>query len=262
MLSGVSEALSFDAELVEDLKTAVSEACNNVVLHAYDGRPGPLVVGLGVLPDGVRAVVRDRGAGIRLVASSDRMRVGLAMIGALANRAEFLSRPDGGTEVRMTFGRGAGRPFERSVDQEPDAGSPPRLSGDAVVTLSPVELLSGVLGRIARALAASARFSLDRFSDVYLVTDAIAAHAAIASSASRIRFAVVAGERRLELTSGPFRTGSGSRLQADGSGGWPGSPLALLTDELTVEPAGDAELLRVVLIDHRRRAGPSDADLA
>lgn len=184
------------------------------------------------------------------------MGVGLAMISALADRAEFLGAPDGGTEVWMTFtGHGGDlRRLERPAGAERDGDLPPRLSGDAVVTLSPVELLSGVLGRIARALAASARFSLDRFSDVYLVTDAIASHAALAASAPRIRFAVVAGDRRLELSTGPFRKGSGSRLQANGS---PGSPLALLADELMVEPVGSAELLRVVLVDHRPRPSPA-----
>ena len=38
MLGGVAELLSIDPELLDDLKTSVSEACNNVVLHAYGGR--------------------------------------------------------------------------------------------------------------------------------------------------------------------------------------------------------------------------------
>ena len=42
MLGGVAEPLAMDAELLDDLKTAVSEACNNVVLHAYEGEPGPM----------------------------------------------------------------------------------------------------------------------------------------------------------------------------------------------------------------------------
>ena len=48
MLAGVAEPLGFDAELLDDLKTAVSEACNNVVLHAYGGEPGPMLVQLFV----------------------------------------------------------------------------------------------------------------------------------------------------------------------------------------------------------------------
>ena len=51
-----------------------------------------------------------------------------------------------------------------------------------VVSLSPVTLLAAVLGRLARTLAATAHFSLDRFSDVYLITDTLAAHAATAAA--------------------------------------------------------------------------------
>ena len=42
ILGGLAEVLAIDPELLDDLKTAVSEACNNVVLHAYDGGPGPM----------------------------------------------------------------------------------------------------------------------------------------------------------------------------------------------------------------------------
>jgi serine/threonine-protein kinase RsbW len=38
MLGGVAELLAIDPELLDDLKTSVSEACNNVVLHAYAGK--------------------------------------------------------------------------------------------------------------------------------------------------------------------------------------------------------------------------------
>ena len=42
VLAGVAELIGLDPELLDDLKTAVSEACNNVVMHAYDGVAGPL----------------------------------------------------------------------------------------------------------------------------------------------------------------------------------------------------------------------------
>src|SRR5581483_5257946 len=114
--------------------------------------------------------------------------------------------------------------------------------GDVVVSLSPVALLTGVLGRLARTLAATAHFSLDRFSDVYLVTDTLAAHAATAASGSRIGARLSAQERRLELTVGPFRPGTGRLLRAEGSDR-PASPLVLLTDEVSVEHDSDSERL-------------------
>ena len=44
VLAGVAELIGLDPELLDDLKTAVSEACNNVVMHAYEGETGPLTV--------------------------------------------------------------------------------------------------------------------------------------------------------------------------------------------------------------------------
>ena len=252
--AGVAELLEFDTELFDDLKTAVSEACNNVVLHAYDGEPGPLVVGLEIQPDWVEVMVRDWGGGFkRVAASEERMGVGLAVISALAHRVEFISAPDGGTEVRMAFtGRGAAsRPLERATDADPVTDLPMRLSGDVIVTLSPVGLLTGVMGRLARAVAARTHFSLDRFADVYLVTDAIASFAEVAASGTGITFAVAGAHRRLELTVGPFRAGNGARLQTDGLSNQPGSPLALLVGELALERVNGFEMLRVVVEESR-----------
>jgi serine/threonine-protein kinase RsbW len=254
-LAGVAEPLEFDPELLDDLKTAVSEACNNVVLHAYPAEPGPLVVGLTVDADAIRVVVRDHGTGLgRVTTSDDRMGVGLPVIHALADRAEFSPAHEGGTEVRMEFaGRRVGKLLpDRATNPESAPDLPVLLSGDVVVTVSSVGLLTSVLGRLSRSVAGSARFSLDRFSDLYLVADAISAHARATAANARISFAIKAADRRLELTAGPFRPGSGALLQADSGSGRPRSLLAMLADEVAIEPAGAVELLHVVVADRSR----------
>lgn len=255
MLGGLGESLGMDPELLDDVKTAISEAANNVVMHAYVGEPGPLCLDLYARTEVLEAVVRDRGRGIpESGRGGERVHgVGLPVIKALAERAEFRRADSGGTEVRMTFAaRRDGRPlFGVPAAATAEDGWIGKISGDAVVSLSPVTLLSAVLGRLARALAASARFSLDRFSDVYLVTDAIAAHTVRTAELERIGFALSAAPRRLELTIGPFRPGSGALLRGEGDDA-PRSPLVLLSDELSssVDPRG--ETLHVVMIDHRR----------
>ena len=105
MLGGVAELLSMDAELLDDLKTAVSEAANNVVMHAYAGDPGPLCIELYVTRSGIEAVVRDEGVGISEAAPADErlQGVGVPVMQALAQRADFRSGESGGTEVRMLF---------------------------------------------------------------------------------------------------------------------------------------------------------------
>ena len=269
MLGGVAECFALDPDLLDDLKTAVSEACNNVVMHAYDGEVGPMRVQLYVTAGGIRVTVQDSGAGISALPAAEDRRpgVGLPVIQALADEADFTLRPQGGTEVQMVF---AASRDGRVLFEPPDAagvggvaavagaagaggddGWSAQAAGEVVMSLSPVALLSGVLGRVARALAATSHFSLDRFSDVYLVTDALANHAAIAASGARIGCRLIAGERHLELSVGPFRAGSGVRFSTDRADGMI-SPLFLLSDEVTVERAGEDELLHLVLVDHRR----------
>jgi hypothetical protein len=134
----------------------------------------------------------------------------------------------------------------------PDEGWSERLEGDAVVSLSPVSFVGGVLGRLARAMAARARFSLDRFSDVYLVTDAVAAHAVRAASDGRLGFGLSTDTRRLEMVIGPLRAGASSELTG-GAADDVGSALRLLSDELDVHRQNGDEVLRIVMLDERAR---------
>jgi serine/threonine-protein kinase RsbW len=273
VLSAVAESLGLDAELLNDLKTAVSEACNNVVVHAYGDFLGPLRVEVEVTEAGVTTTVRDHGSGMRnLAARDDGMGVGLAVISALAARAEFMTPPDGGTEVRMWFPIAAAgtQPLvqweDAQAERAPEAESLPapdgqpglELAGDVVVTVSPVSLMTPVLGRLARALAAGARFSFDRFSDVYLVADTIGAHAQRAATGERVSFSLQSAGKRLELWMGPFAEGSGAHFQRGAATDPQDSPLALLADEILVSRAGRSETLHVVLQDRggRRRDTP------
>jgi serine/threonine-protein kinase RsbW len=258
MLGGVAELISLDAELLDDLKTAVSEACNNVVLHAYRGETGPMEVSLYVLEQLIRVNVADAGVGLPASDTDERWEnrvggVGLPVIEALADRTAFRRSIDGGAEVEMEFDavREGRRLFIAPPPAAADEGAPPDVPGDALVTLSPVSLVGGVLGRLARAHAASAHFSLDRFSDVYLITDALAAHAVRAASRDRVWCKLTSGERRIEITLGPFRAGSGASFGRDDSRSRASAPLVLLSDQLEIETVGDDELMRVLLIDRR-----------
>lgn len=105
VLNTLACADDLDPELVDDMRSAVSEACNNVVLHAYPGDPGPLIFSLSVSGDSIEAVVRDQGCGIRPGArGSCGLGMGVTLINSLADRAEFESS-ELGTEVRMRFKR-------------------------------------------------------------------------------------------------------------------------------------------------------------
>jgi anti-sigma regulatory factor (Ser/Thr protein kinase) len=245
-LSGIGEQLAFEPELLDDVKTAVSEACSNVVLHAYEEGTGPLAVVIAVGADQVQAVVHDRGVGIRSVSSAeDRMGVGLAVITALAERAEFISTPGEGTEVRMEFAGHIGRaprtaelPESMSID-----GHVPRfeLGGRVVVSLTSPALLGALLNRVAGGMAAGAHFSVDRIRELSSLAETLGAHTAAAGE-DPLAFALSATNRRLELAIGPLRNGSTAGLDSD---------LSDLVAELDVDRAGESETLRLVVSDLR-----------
>jgi len=104
VLGGVGDALGVDAELLADVRLAVSEACANVVVHAYRGvEEGLLDLEVRAVPGALDIVVRDQGRGMAPRADSPGLGVGLPLIASLAETLELSSAPGGGTEVRMTF---------------------------------------------------------------------------------------------------------------------------------------------------------------
>jgi anti-sigma regulatory factor (Ser/Thr protein kinase) len=249
VLAGASELLEFEAELLADLKTAVSEACNNVVMHAYAGDPGPLIVHLVAAGDAVEVTVRDCGSGINESGSAEEQEgLGIAVISALAAKTEVLSSPAVGTEVRMLFGYQAGTPDLHRMVSEVDPGSGEPVPGDVVVSVAPVSLLPGILGRVAGCVAAEAHFSIDSYADLYTITDGIAAHATNYASDDTISVGLAARPRQIEVTVGPFQAGTASHLRAAAPNG-PPLLLALLVDHIVARSLNGSEALHVMLVD-------------
>jgi anti-sigma regulatory factor (Ser/Thr protein kinase) len=82
----------------------VTEACTNVVVHAYPGRvDGPLGVRATVDEATLTVVVSDQGRGILPRPDSPGLGLGLPLIATLAESLELGTGPDHETEVRMTF---------------------------------------------------------------------------------------------------------------------------------------------------------------
>jgi serine/threonine-protein kinase RsbW len=107
LIRTVTRAAGLDPALIDDMRTAVSEACNNVVLHAYASTPGAMIFSLTTRGDSIEIVVRDHGCGIRPgLARNTGLGMGVTLINSLADRAEFESS-ELGTEVRMRFRRPA-----------------------------------------------------------------------------------------------------------------------------------------------------------
>ncbi|WP_044482231.1 anti-sigma B factor RsbW [Paenibacillus antibioticophila] len=60
-LYGVASKMGFSYEEIEDMKVAVSEACNNSVLYAYKDRAGMMEVVFEVQNDALSITVKDEG---------------------------------------------------------------------------------------------------------------------------------------------------------------------------------------------------------
>jgi serine/threonine-protein kinase RsbW len=271
MLAGADERLGFGPELLADLKTAVSEACNNVVMHAYDDAIGPLTVGMRTGDGAVEVAVADEGSGaIPASESVDSPGVGIPVIRALTEQVDFVSEPGHGSVVQMRFrhtgaddgiGAAAGRLFtanEAGIGTGGTASAEGGWStGDVILSVTPVSLLSAILGRVAGCVAAEAHFSIDRYSDLYLVTDGVAAHASDHAWLDTINAGLAAAPRQVDLTIGPLESGSTTLLQPDGRDSSP-AMLSLLVDEVRVDGLDGSEALRVTLTD-RRDGGPAAA---
>jgi serine/threonine-protein kinase RsbW len=106
-LAGMADALAVDAEVLADMKMAVSEACTNVVVHAYEDDDGVLEVDMAASEVGLTIRVRDHGSGIRPQAAHTQDRpalgLGLPLIAALTDAFEVRGGTGEGTEVKMTF---------------------------------------------------------------------------------------------------------------------------------------------------------------
>jgi anti-sigma regulatory factor (Ser/Thr protein kinase) len=94
-----------DTNDLERIRLALTEACANVVRHAYPRHPGTLDVGVCRSPDTVTIEVRDCGVGVEEHGEPPGEGgggLGLPLIDMLADRVEITRRLPG-TSVRMTF---------------------------------------------------------------------------------------------------------------------------------------------------------------
>lgn len=261
-LSGLAEAIELDAVELNDLSTAVTEACNNVVVHAYDGARGPLEVEIHACQPVLEVVVRDCGVGIkpRLRSVEDAsMGIGLPVIRALSHRAEFIDR-DPGTEVWMEFAPARAQTLEEPA-QEREAAfelTPARThESDAdtmALTIAPSALARSVLPRVLAGLAARAQFSTDRIAETQLLADTLITRTDGSIGTGRLCVSVDVTPRMLDLQLGPLRTGQADELLSDGvDGRGLGGMLERLADGYRVAPAamGNAEVLALQLAARR-----------
>lgn len=242
-LAGLAEQIGMDETGVADLKTVVTEACMNVVVHAYPNGSGPLLVDADPDSEGLTVTVSDRGAGINPQADSNResLKLGLSLIAALSSSFSISGGLDRGTEVMMRVPlRGGG--------SNGTAGAPGAVSFEVEateLTVARAELLEPVLARLVGALAARRDLSVERLSDAVLVTDAIADAAPDRFADGCVRLDLGESESGLELRLGPMKDGAAGEIRQQLEVPAVGGSLEGLVDDVMVEESGEGEYLTV-----------------
>lgn len=241
-LAGLAERQGMDEPSLADLKTVVTEACMNVVVHAYpDREEGVLEVEAAAELGGLTVVVRDHGSGIRPRPDIERpsLRIGLTLIAALSSSFEISGGVDRGTEIRMHLPL---RAREEGSGAERPAAQP---STDATqVRVGPPEAVGPVLSRVLGALAARHQITVDRLSDAMLLSDAISARAPEGFSDGHVSLSIADRPEGVELRIGPMTSGGAERLRQSFELPEVGS-LATLADEVRVEAGEEGEFLVV-----------------
>lgn len=100
-------------EEIADIKTAVSEAVTNSIIHGYDGREGKIVLTCAIEGSKITVSVMDKGKGIEDIKQAmeplyttkpemERSGMGFAFMEAFMDDLEVISAPEEGTTVTMT----------------------------------------------------------------------------------------------------------------------------------------------------------------
>lgn len=208
-LTGVAETLGMDEIGIGDLKTIVTEACTNVVVHAYEDG-GPLDVRAFPEEGVLTVVVSDHGRGIQPRADLEHpsLRLGLSLIAALSASFDIKGRNGQGTEVTMRVPIASNSEPPQHLDGVAGADQPEA----ALLESADRQLMEVALGRMVRSVGARRDLSIDRLSDMAMVTDAIADEARGLSGDSQVRVSITESDDGLQLRLGPLRGGAGDRL--------------------------------------------------
>lgn len=96
---------------INDIKTAVSEAVTNCVVHAYDGE-GVIGIECNLLQNGIRISITDSGRGIKDIENAmqpfvttkpdeERSGMGFTVMQSFMDSVSVTSKEDGGTTVTL-----------------------------------------------------------------------------------------------------------------------------------------------------------------
>jgi serine/threonine-protein kinase RsbW len=210
-VAGLGEAIGLPQQRIDDLKTVVTEACNNVVLHAYDGSPGPLEVTAEAGEGEMAVVVADRGRGFEPrpnPAGEASLGLGLPLIASLSDSFEISGSPEDGTRTTIRFG------YAPPVGRENGTPGADRVEEALSMQLTPGAAVRPVLARVLGVMASRADLSVDRLADSVLLGDAVSSHAPADFTDGQVALSIKDDEGTLGVRVGPLIEGGGERILA------------------------------------------------
>jgi serine/threonine-protein kinase RsbW len=107
VLEGVADVLDVPDKVLENVTLAVTEACTNVVRHAYEEGEGAIDVTVRPKPGWIEIVVADEGRGMGPSPDTAGPGLGLPLIAALADSVDLRPGRRGGSRLAMSFALGA-----------------------------------------------------------------------------------------------------------------------------------------------------------
>lgn len=102
-------------QVLDDVRLAITEACSNVVVHAYAGRatPGDVLVRAVADAGHLDVTVRDWGRGLDAPPVTAGLGLGLILLRSLTTSVDVVQHPENGIELHLGFelkGNGHGPP--------------------------------------------------------------------------------------------------------------------------------------------------------
>ena len=99
-------------EEITDIKTAVSEAVTNCIVHGYEGGKGKIYINVNITGNTAEVIVKDNGIGIENIEKAmeplyttkpeqGRSGMGFSFMEAFMDELQVESEPDKGTVVKM-----------------------------------------------------------------------------------------------------------------------------------------------------------------
>lgn len=102
VLGALADALALPAPVIDDMRLAVTEACTNVVRHAYEAE-GTIDVVVRPRGDALEVTVSDKGRGFGPSPDTAGPGLGLSLIAALADTFEVERDRGSGSRLVMRF---------------------------------------------------------------------------------------------------------------------------------------------------------------